>query len=74
MSIFNTLVVLAFLVQLYNYWELGEDRVNHYTWLFVLGCFVVTESMVALTMSPTYWAYVVLNVFGIWRLFNGKKP
>jgi hypothetical protein len=68
--IFNTLIVLAFVVQVYNYWLLGEDRVNHYTWLFVLGCFVVTETMVALTVSPVYFLYVALNLFGIWRLFR----
>jgi len=70
MIIFNTLIVLAFLVQIYNYWLLGEDRVNHYTWLFVLGCFVITETMVALTMSKIYFLYVALNLFGIWRLFR----
>lgn len=68
--IFNVLIVLAFLVQIYNYWMLGEDRVNHYTWLFVLGCFVVTETMVALAVSPVYFLYVALNIFGIWRLFK----
>ena len=68
--IFNTLVVMAFIVQVYNYWKLGNDEVNHYTWLFVLGCFVVTETMVALATDPVYFLYVVLNLFGIWRLFR----
>lgn len=70
--IFNAIVVMAFLVQIYNYYELGYDRVNHYTWLFVLGCFVVTETMVAL-INPVYSLYVLLNLWGIWSLLRGHN-
>lgn len=70
MIIFNVIVAMGFFVQVYNYWLLGDGRVNRYTWLFVLGCFVVTETMVALSTSPVYFLYVALNIFGIWRLFK----
>jgi len=69
--LFHFLVVTAFLVQVFNYRELGKDRVNHYTWLYVLGCFVVTEGMIAME-KPVYWLYVVLNIWGIYNLFTGK--
>jgi len=71
--VFASLVILAFVVQVYNYYELGRDRVNHYTWLFVLGCFVITESMVALAVSYWYFLYVVLNLWGIYNLLRGKQ-
>ena len=72
-AIFNGIVILAFVVQVYNYYELGKGRVNRYAWLTVLGCFVVTESMVALAMSPWYFLYVALNVWGIYNLIGGTR-
>jgi len=70
--IFNAIVVLAFVVQVYNYWKLGRDEVNHYTWLVVLGCFVVTETMIAF-VHPFYFLYVVLNLWGIFNLLKGNR-
>ena len=71
-ALFHFLVVTAFLVQVYNYYELGKDRVNHYTWLYVLGCFVVTEGMIALE-RPVYWLFVLLNGGGIYNLLTGPR-
>jgi len=68
---FNALVVMAFIVQLWNYYWLGRGVVCNYTWLFVLGCYVVTETMVAF-INPIYSLYVLLNLWGIFNLLRKK--
>lgn len=67
--LFNIVVVLGFLGSVLNYWLLGKGRINKPLFLFVLGCFVVTETCVALH-QPVYWLYVALNVWGIWNLWR----
>ncbi|HUW94448.1 MAG TPA: hypothetical protein VMW58_01560 [Anaerolineae bacterium] len=67
--VFNLVVVLGFLGSLANYWLIGKGRMNRLLFLFVLSCFVVTESIVAFH-QPVYWLYVALNVWGIWNLWR----
>jgi hypothetical protein len=69
--IFNVIVVMGFLGSVVNYWLLGQGRINRHLFLFVLGCFVITESLVAIH-QPVYWLYVALNVWGIYHLW--RKP
>ena len=69
--IFGTVVTLGFCVQVFNYWMLGQGRLNRYTWLFVLGCFIVSESMIA-WHRPIYVLYVFLNLWGVYNLW--RKP
>ena len=66
---FNVIVVLGFLGSVLNYHLIGQGRLNRMVFLFVLGCFVVTESMVALHF-PVYWLYVALNLWGIYNLWR----
>lgn len=67
--IFNTVVVFGFLGSVLNYWLLGKGRINRLLFLFVLGCFVVTESLVAIH-QPVYWLYVALNIWGIYNIWR----
>ena len=67
--VFDAIVALTFCFQVYNYWKLGRDEVNHYTWLIVLGGYVVTETMVSLE-HPVYFLYVLLNIWGIYNLIG----
>lgn len=69
--IFNAVVCLGFVGSLLNYWLIGQGKINRLLFLFVLSCFVVTESIVALH-QPVYWLYVALNVWGIFHLW--RKP
>jgi hypothetical protein len=69
--IFNAVVIMAFLGSVVNYWLLGRGIINRHLFLYVLACFVVTESIVALH-QPVYWLYVVLNLWGIYHLW--RKP
>ena len=69
--IFNAVVVMGFLGSIVNYWMIGQGKINRLLFLFVLGCFVVTESIVALH-QPVYWLYVALNVWGIYNLWRPK--
>ncbi len=70
--VFTVIVVMTFLVQAFNYQQLGKGRVNRYTWLFVLAGFVVTESMIAI-INPVYSLYVVLNLWGIYHMWGKGK-
>ena len=69
--IFNVVVTMGFLGSVANYWLLGKGRINRMLFLFVLACFVVTESIVAL-QQPVYWLYVALNLWGIYNLWRKK--
>jgi hypothetical protein len=66
---FNAIVASAFVAQIVNYWLLGRGIVNRYLFLFVLGCFLVTETMLALSF-PAVWLYVALNLWGIVNLYR----
>jgi hypothetical protein len=70
--VFNVLVGAAFVAQVANYWLIGRGIVNRYLFLFVLGCFFVTETMLALSF-PSMWLYVALNGWGIINLYK-KDP
>lgn len=67
--VFNMVVVFGFLGSVVNYWLLGKGRINRLLFLFVLACFVITESIVAVH-QPVYWLYVALNIWGIWNLWR----
>jgi hypothetical protein len=66
---FNACVVMAFVGQVLNYWLLGKGILNRYVFLFVLGCFIVTESMLALE-RPAMVLYVLLNLWGVYCLYR----
>ena len=70
--VFTVIVVMTFLVQAFNYQQLGKGRVNRYTWLFVLAGFVVTESMIAV-INPVYSLYVLLTLWGIYHMWGKGK-
>ena len=66
---FKAVVVLGFLGSILNYWLIGQERTNRLVFLFVLSCFLVTESMIALH-QPIYWLYVALNAWGIYCVWK----
>ena len=67
--VFQAVVVMGFLGSVLNYYLIGKQRLNRLVFLFVLSCFVVTETMVAIHI-PVYWLYVALNVYGIYNLWR----
>jgi hypothetical protein len=69
--IYNTVVVLAFLAQAYNYVLLGKGNVNRTLYLFVLSCFIFIESWIAVE-RPVMWLWVSLNIWGALNLLKGK--
>lgn len=68
---FNFVVVMGFLGSVVNYYLIGQGKVSRHVFLFVLSCFVITESIVALH-TPVYWLYVALNLWGIWNIWRRK--
>lgn len=72
--LFNVLVGMAFLTSLVDHWWIGtHDKVNKPVRAFLLGCFIATESWVALDGKPAMFLYVSLNFFGLYMLFLHKK-
>lgn len=63
--VFNVVVVMAFVAQVVNYWLLGQGYISRFLFLFVLGCFIITEGIVALD-RPIYVLYVLLNMWGVY--------
>jgi len=60
-ALFNAVVVMAFVAQVLNYWLLGRGRINRYLFLFVLSCYMLTETIIALN-RPFMWLFVMLNM------------
>lgn len=69
---FNVVVVMGFLGSILNYWLIGQQRLNRLVFLFVLSCFVVTETMIAIHV-PIYWLYVALNAYGIYNVWRREN-
>lgn len=72
-TMFNVVASMAFLAQVVNYWLLGRGIINRYLFLFVLGCYLVTESMLAIHY-PAMWLYVVLNLWGLFNIYKQRTP
>lgn len=71
--IFNAVVVAAFIGQCINYYLLGaKGIINRYLFLFVLGCYIFTESILAL-QHPSLWLYVLLNLWGVFNFLGHRK-
>lgn len=70
---FNFFVVLAFLTSFADHWYVGRGRINRPLRAFLLGCFVYTESYLAITVAPALWFYVALNFWGMANLFFGQR-
>lgn len=69
--VFNVIVAMAFFAQVANYWLLGRGIISRYLFLFVLGCYLVTESMLAI-QHPSLWLYVALNLWGLFNIYKGQ--
>jgi hypothetical protein len=70
--IFSCVVVLGFFSAIINHKLVAKDRVSRPTYVFMLGCFLYTESYIALE-RPIMWLYVSLNLWGLywfWRTRN----
>lgn len=70
--VFNAVVVMAFLGQIFNYWLIGRGVINRYLFIFVLTCFTVTEAMLAVD-RPAMLLYVLLNLWGLLQLLRRPK-
>lgn len=84
--VLGAVVVLTFLMQIVNYYwfKVGSKHCEHcgsaamtqahrLLFMAVLSGFVVTEAMIAVD-RPIYVLYVVLNFWGLYCLWTGKKP
>lgn len=72
--IFNALVVMGFMAAVFNYKLMGPVQLrpgHRLVFLFMLGCFIVTEAMIA-WHQPIYWLYVLLNIWGVYNIWRIK--
>jgi hypothetical protein len=70
---FNLFVVAAFVAAGVDHWFVGRGFIVVPLRVFMLGCFVYTESYVAWHNQPAMWLYVLLNVWGLLNLYAGRK-
>lgn len=70
--LFNLFVVFAFITSAVDHFFVGQGLIVRPLRAFLLGCFLFTESYLALD-NPVVWLYAVLNVWGLVNLFAGKK-
>jgi hypothetical protein len=69
---FNMFVVAAFLSSALDHYFVGQGRVIRPLRAFLLGCFVFTETYLAID-NPVLWLYVSLNFWGLGNLFFGRR-
>ena len=69
---FNLFVVAAFLSSALDHYLVGQGRIVRPLRAFLLGCFVFTETYLALD-NPVLWLYVSLNFWGLGHLFFGRQ-
>ncbi len=67
--LFNFFVVAAFCSSALDHWFIGRGVIVVPLRVFLLGCFVFTESYLAVHAQPAMWLYVALNVWGLLNLF-----
>lgn len=70
--LFNLFVVLAFASSALDHWFIGRGVIVVPLRAFLLGCFVFTESYLAVHAQPAMWLYVALNVWGLVNLFGRR--
>jgi len=70
---FNVFVVGAFCAAAVDHWFVGRGYIVVPLRVFMLACFVFTESYLAYHAQPAMWLYVALNVWGLANLFLGRK-
>ena len=73
-ALFSVLVGMAFVAALIDhYWVGAHGTIHRPVRAFLLGCFIATETWVALDGKPAMFLYVSLNFFGLWMLFAHKR-
>lgn len=70
---FNVFVACAFVASMTDHWFAGRGYIVVPLRAFLLGCFVFTESYLAVHAQPAMWLYVALNVWGLANLYLGRK-
>lgn len=70
--LFNLFVVAAFLASAADHYLIGQGIISKPNRAFLLGCFVFTEAYLAIE-NPVVWLYVLLNFWGLFNLFLGRK-
>jgi hypothetical protein len=67
-------ILLATAAQAFNYYLLGFKGIrNQPLWLFVLAMFCVTEGIIAYTVDPFMWLFVILNMWGGFNFIRGGR-
>lgn len=70
---FNFFVVTAFVSSVADHWFVGRGYIVVPLRAFLLGCFVFTESYLAVHAQPAMWLYVALNIWGLLNLWLGRR-
>jgi hypothetical protein len=70
---FNLFVVLAFVSSVADHWFVGRGYIVVPLRCFLLGCFLFTESYLAVHAAPAMWLYVALNLWGLANIYMGRK-
>lgn len=70
---FNLFAAMAFISSALDHWFIGRGVILVPLRCLLLGCFIYTESYLAVTAQPAMWLYVALNVWGLATLYAGRK-
>ncbi len=70
---FRAMVVLTFALSAINYYLLPRGTVSRTVIIAMLAGFIYTESYLAITVDPTMWLYVSLNVWGLCNFWITRK-
>jgi hypothetical protein len=63
---FNTVVAAAFVLEIYNLYELGHGRIHYLILVSIYTLFAISEVWIAIVdKRKAYWLFVALSIFGV---------
>ena len=65
--LFSVIVVLGFIAAVVDHWLFGEHKFNPTVRMTYLGCCIVVDGWLAVTVNATLWLWVLLYVWGVWN-------
>ncbi len=70
---FRAMVVMTFALAAANHYLIPRGRISRTVIIVMLGGFIYTEGYLAITVDPTMWLYVSLNVWGLYNFWTTRK-
>lgn len=69
---FRVMIILTFCLSALNHFLLPRGIISRTLIITMLCGFVYTEAYIAITVDPTMWLYVALNIWGLYNFWKTR--